>query len=98
MLYAQLWVSWLAVLATRLVSDLASSPDFTGGLICQFEKHRAKDGVAQAWSTKLSSKFDVWLALDWLREVKSVAGLHCSPANELRTNEASALKCTETLI
>ena len=38
------------------------------------------------------------LALDWLGEVKSVAGLHCSPANELRANEASALKCTETLI
>jgi hypothetical protein len=41
-LLSQLWVSWLAVVMTRLVSDLASSPDFTGGLIYQFEKHRAK--------------------------------------------------------
>jgi len=55
--FTELRVSWLVVLATLLVSDLASSPGFPGGLICQFKEHRTKGWVAQAWIAKFLPKF-----------------------------------------
>jgi hypothetical protein len=45
---------------TRLVSDLASSPDFTGGLIYQFEKHRAKLWLSASLNWRMLTFGDFW--------------------------------------